>query len=229
LASFTWSSTRHWLRRWIEIVGALLFSKIAMAVVFVLGLSATGATSQGNNPADLSTFLAGVLLLAMAAFAPAATFSFIHWAGDQGHSAARAIQQGSVGAAAAREGVEKAQHWGAEHFGTSLDKTESPVVGDDTDRIDDEAIIDRAEADASSPGDTSSPMTGGSDASNPASAPADGQPEVSTAPPPSSGGEGATAVAVATSEASVDGPPVGDATPGVPDTNSTTDTGEDRG
>ncbi|WP_432945708.1 hypothetical protein ACQPXM_06280 [Kribbella sp. CA-253562] len=230
LASWTWSSTRHWLRRWIEIVGALLFSKIAMAVIFALGLSATGAADQGNNPANLSTFLAGVLLVAMAAFAPAATFSFIHWAGDQGHSAARAIQQGSVGPAAAREGVEKAQHWGAEHFGTSLDKTESPVVGDDTDYVDeDEAIIDRAEADASSTGDTPSPMTGGPDTSNPAAAPTDGQPGASTAPPPSGGGEGATAVAVATSEASVDGSPAGEASPGVPDTNSNTDTGEDRG
>ncbi|WP_168197242.1 type IV secretion system protein [Kribbella sp. ALI-6-A] len=230
LASWTWSSTRHWLRRWIEIVGALLFSKIAMAVIFALGLSATGAADQGNNPANLSTFLAGVLLVAMAAFAPAATFSFIHWAGDQGHSAARAIQQGSVGAAAAQEGVDKAQHWGAEHFGTSLDKTESPVVGNDADHVDDdEAIIDRAEADASSPGDTPSPMTGGSDTSNPAAAPAEGQPGASTAPPPSSSGEGATAIAVATSEASADAAPAGEATPDVPDTDSNTDTGEDRG
>ena len=89
LASWTWSATRHWLRRWIEVVGALLFSKIAMAVIFTLGLSAIGSTDKASD-SSLGTFLAGILLFAMAAFAPLATYSFIHWAGDQGQAATRA-------------------------------------------------------------------------------------------------------------------------------------------
>nr|WP_273483000.1 type IV secretion system protein [Kribbella italica] len=231
MASWTWSSTRHWLRRWIEVVGALLFSKIAMAVVFALGLSATGAADQGNNPANLSTFLAGVLLVAMAAFAPAATFSFIHWAGDQGHSAARAIRQGSVGTAAAKEGVEKAQHWGAEHFGGSNGKEESPVVGNDTDRAgDDEAIIDQAEADASNPAGTPSDRGGGNpDASTAEIAPDVTQQAPAPTPSPSGGGEGATAIAVSSSEVSVDSAPTGDASPDTPRNDSTSDSREDRG
>jgi hypothetical protein len=232
MASWTWSSTRHWLRRWIEVVGALLFSKVAMAVVFALGLSATGAADQGNNPANLSTFLAGVLLVAMAAFAPAATFSFIHWAGDQGHSAARAIRQGTVGAAAAKEGVEKAQHWGAEHFGGSNGKEDSPVVGNDDDRVDsDEAVIDRAEADASNPaGRTSDRGIGDTDASTSETAPEVAQQAPAPTPSPSGGGEGATAIAVSSSEVSVDGaPPAGDASPDTPRNDSTSDSREDRG
>lgn len=224
MASWTWSATRHWLRRWIEVIGALLFAKIPMATVFALGLSATGAADQGNNPANLSTFLAGVLLVAMAAFAPAATFSFIHWAGDQGHSAARAIRQGAIGATAAKEGVEKAQHWGAEHFGTSGDQEESPVVGDDTDHAD-QSIIDRAEADASSPAESTS---GGGDAESDAStaAPESAQPAPAA---PSGGGEGATAIAVSSSEVSVDGAPPGDTTTDSPRNDSTNDSREDRG
>ncbi|MGC4939979.1 type IV secretion system protein [Kribbella sp. DT2] len=230
LASWTWSATRHWLRRWIEVVGALLFSKIAMAVVFALGLSATGAADQGNNPANLSTFLAGVLLVAMAAFAPAATFSFIHWAGDQGHSAARAIQQGSVGAAAARDSVDKAQRWGAEHFGTSLDKEDSPVVGNGTDGIDtDDAIIDRAEADATKSGDSGGSSSDGS--SSPDEPVSGGDAPLAPAPtaPAADSGEGSTAIAVATSEVSVDAPAADNPAASAPGNESTTDIGEDRG
>jgi hypothetical protein len=129
MASWTWSSTRHWLRRWVEVVGALLFSKIAMAVVFALGISATGASGQ-QATSSLGTFLAGILLVAMAAFAPLATFSFIHWAGDQGHTASHAMQQGTSGASAARDQVEQAQQWGADHFGGS-DEDDSPIVEGD--------------------------------------------------------------------------------------------------
>ncbi|GAB2615167.1 hypothetical protein [Kribbella endophytica] len=231
MVSWTWSATRHWLRRWIEVIGALLVAKIPMAVVFALGLSATGAADQGSNPANLSTFLAGVLLVAMAAFAPAATFSFIHWAGDQGHSAARAIRQGSAGTAAAKEGVEKAQHWGAEHFGASGDKEESPIVGNDADQVDnDEAIIDRAEADASIPAGTPSDRGGGEpDPSKSETAPDVAKQAPAPALSPSGGGEGATAIAVSSSEVSVDSAPTGDASPGTPRNDSTSDSREDRG
>lgn len=153
MASWTWSSTRHWLRRWVEVIGALLFSKIAMAVVFALGLSAAGAADQGNNPANLGTFLAGVLLVAMAAFAPAATFSFIHWAGDQGHAAAQAMKQIPVGGEAAKEGAGRIGEWAANQFGGSDGGDESPVVGEGSGEDEDEVIIDRAEADAKDPGD----------------------------------------------------------------------------
>ena len=110
MASWTWSATRHWLRRWIEIVGALLFSKVAMAVIFTLGLSATGNTDQYGET-SIGTFLTGILLFAMAAFAPFATYSFIHWAGDQGHAAAHALQQGTAGTSALKERAEQAQQW----------------------------------------------------------------------------------------------------------------------
>ncbi|WP_432877455.1 type IV secretion system protein [Kribbella sp. CA-245084] len=184
LASWTWSATRHWLRRWIEVVGALLFSKIAMAVVFTLGLSATGAADQ-HADASIGTFLTGILLFAMAAFAPMATYSFIHWAGDQGHTAVHALQQGTAGASAVKERVEQAQQWGAHHFGGSSGKDDAgPVVGDGNNSADTSASSDSATAQG--------PRLDGS-----VGAPSGSQ--------PASGGEGASAVAVATSQVSVDG------------------------
>ncbi|TCC52127.1 hypothetical protein E0H73_40020 [Kribbella pittospori] len=128
MASWTWSATRHWLRRWVEVVGALLFSKVAMAVIFTVGLSAAGNTDQ-NGEASIGTFLTGVLLIAMAAFAPLATFSFIHWAGDHGQTAVHALQQGTAGASALKERFDQAQQWRAHHFGGSHDNPD-PVAGD---------------------------------------------------------------------------------------------------
>jgi hypothetical protein len=129
LASWTWTATRHWLRRWIEVVGALLFSKIIMAVIFTLGLSAIGNTDQAGD-SSLGTFLAGSLLFAMAAFAPLATYSFIHWAGDQGQSALYAVQQGSAGPSAIKDRMEQAQRWAAFDFtGSRSQPGPGPVVG----------------------------------------------------------------------------------------------------
>jgi len=131
MASWTWSATRHWLRRWIEIVGALLFSKIAMALIFTLGLSAIGNT-QPDGDAGIGTFLAGILLFAMAAFAPLATFSFIHWAGDHASAATHLFQQGATGATALKQRAEQGYGWAAHHFGgSSGGEDSSPVVGDD--------------------------------------------------------------------------------------------------
>ncbi|WP_405056842.1 hypothetical protein OG474_29395 [Kribbella sp. NBC_01505] len=133
MASWTWSATRHWMRRWIEIVGALLFSKIAMALIFTLGLSAIGNTDAAGE-AGLGTFLAGILLFAMAAFAPLATFSFIHWAGDHASEATHLFQQGATGATALKQRAEQGYGWAAHHFGGSSGGGDSsPVVGGDLD------------------------------------------------------------------------------------------------
>jgi hypothetical protein len=190
LASWTWSATRHWLRRWIEVVGALVFSKIAMAVVFTLGLAATGNTDQYDET-SIGTFLTGILLFAMAAFAPLATFSFIHWAGDQGHAVAHAFQQGTAGTSALKERYDQAQQWGAHHFGGSSGKgDDSPVVGGHKDPGDDKAA------------DTS---TGTAAAVQGQSVGLDGAFSPPSGPEPSAGGEGSAAIAVATSQVSVDG------------------------
>jgi hypothetical protein len=130
MASWTWSATRHWLRRWVEIVGALLFSKIAMALVFTLGLSAVGVSGQGNA-SNLGTFFAGILLVGMAAFAPLATYSFIHWAGDQSHAMTRVFQEGTAGIERGKQELDRLQQWVEGGLSGSDQNEPSPVVGDD--------------------------------------------------------------------------------------------------
>ncbi|WP_157630930.1 hypothetical protein [Kribbella catacumbae] len=225
LASWTWSASRHWLRRWIEVVGALVFSKVAMAVVFALGISATGNASP-TGEASIGTFLAGVLLLAMAALAPFATFTFIHWAGDHGQAAGHAIQQGLAGASAAKDQVDQARQFGADHFGGSGEGSAGPIVGEDGGQDTDgpsatgwtedstgaEASNHSGDESGVSGGDPLQPGAGpdvGSDGASTGSGP--GSPAVSPAPPAADTGDAPTAIATSTSEVSVntsDGPGV---------------------
>jgi hypothetical protein len=197
LIGWTWSSTRHWLRRWAEVVGALLFSKVAMATVFTLGVSATGVQGAGSS-ATVGTFLTGALLMAIAALTPMVTFSFIHWAGDQGHAAAQAMQQGTQGVAAGRDHVQHAREWRAEHFG-SRDNADAGIDGE----VSDEAGHER-------PGQRAGQATAGDADTTRHAQSDDGRPSVSDpgtdSDPGRDGNDGGSgSVAVASASAVADG------------------------
>ncbi|WP_129337197.1 hypothetical protein [Cellulomonas endophytica] len=106
-AGSAWDATRAWTRRWIEVVAALVFCKLVVVVVFVVGASAftrvspattdTGPAAPGSADTAvgaLSDVLVGVLLLAIAVWAPWLTFKFVHWSGVE----AAAIMTGAVAA-----------------------------------------------------------------------------------------------------------------------------------
>jgi hypothetical protein len=105
-AGAVWDQTRVWARRWIEIVAALVLCKVVIVVTFVLGASAftgTGPTlptdataadlaadpvaaQAAAQSAGLSDVLVGLILLAIASFAPWMTFKFVHWTGMEAAS-----------------------------------------------------------------------------------------------------------------------------------------------
>ncbi|MFI5696477.1 hypothetical protein ACIA58_31770 [Kribbella sp. NPDC051586] len=199
MVSWTWSATRHWLRRWIEIVGALLFSKIPMSVVFTLGFSAIGAPGQDKAP-NIGTFIGGILLVAMAAFAPLATYSFIHWAGDQGQAATRILQQGAAGVEAGKDQLERVQQWAAGDFSGSDKDDSSPVVGGDEDPEDPSTAS--AANDSSEQSDRQTDPTTGRETQGDSDPSAQPEP---AAPPTAGSDSGQTNIAVATSEVSIDG------------------------
>jgi hypothetical protein len=99
-AGSVWDHTRIWVRRWIEVVAALVLSKIVIVVVFVLGASAFGrpVAEAGGSAASvagsLSDLLVGLLLLSIAVLSPWLTFKFVHWSGIEAGTAL----QGSLAA-----------------------------------------------------------------------------------------------------------------------------------
>jgi hypothetical protein len=92
-AGSVWDPTRIWVRRWIEVVAALVLSKIVIVVVFVLGASAfsrpvaSTSSSTADMAGSLSDLLVGLLLLSIAVLSPWLTFKFVHWSGIEAGTA----------------------------------------------------------------------------------------------------------------------------------------------
>jgi hypothetical protein len=117
-AGAVFDQTRVWARRWIEIVAALVLCKVVIVVTFVLGASAfsgiaptvPGAAAQtpaapyaaAPQSAGLSDVLVGLMLLAIACFAPWLTFRFVHWSGMEAASVMHSSMSSSPASRAVR-------------------------------------------------------------------------------------------------------------------------------
>jgi type IV secretion system protein TrbL len=71
--------TRPWVGKWIEFTVAMIFSKLAIVVIFVVALSLLG--DPGSGIAGLSNLLTGLLLLLLASFAPIMVLKLVHYIG----------------------------------------------------------------------------------------------------------------------------------------------------
>ena len=76
--------SRSWVRRWVELIVALVFSKLILMFVFVIGLfvllKGLGSTSTGGTQ-QITQTVSGVLILALAGFAPWVAIKMAHFAG----------------------------------------------------------------------------------------------------------------------------------------------------
>lgn len=75
IAGGTARITTGWVRRWLQVTLALIVSKIAIVVVFVVAVGMLGDTS------GLGAVLSGLILILLASLAPWASFKFLDFAG----------------------------------------------------------------------------------------------------------------------------------------------------
>jgi len=92
-AGIVWPSTARYARRLVEIIGALIASKLVIIGIVSLGLAELAS-------AQITGVLAGTAMLGLAAFAPFVVLSLIPIAIDAGHLSQHRRQSLSVGAAA---------------------------------------------------------------------------------------------------------------------------------
>ncbi|WP_413115440.1 ATP-binding protein [Streptomyces sp. CY1] len=102
-----WEVTRRWRRGWIEATATLVFSKLLMTVIFVLGIAAMGKTEATDGTAALADVMSGIVIMILVLLCPYATFKFVHWAaeGTDGESIHRA---GGAGARLAKQHADQA-------------------------------------------------------------------------------------------------------------------------
>jgi hypothetical protein len=107
--------SRSWVRRWIEFTLALVFSKLILVIIFMIGLSVlqgAGQTSSGGNNAtnSITNLVIGALTLLLAGFAPWIAIKMVHFAGDAFHAV---HAQASTAAAGGQTVVNAPQKVGA--------------------------------------------------------------------------------------------------------------------
>jgi hypothetical protein len=113
--------TVSWTRKWIEIMVALIFSKLLLVIVFVVGWAVldggAGRTGSGAGQ-NVTQTAAGLLILGVAGLAPWMALRLVHFSGDQFHHIHAMATSATSGAQVAVSAPQKAAAWKA--TGTGL-------------------------------------------------------------------------------------------------------------
>ena len=76
----SWDASRGWIGKWAMFVIALIASKLVLVVMFLVAITQISAPID-LDLASISDPIAGIVLMAMAAFAPYLTYKFLAFAG----------------------------------------------------------------------------------------------------------------------------------------------------
>ena len=95
--------TRSWVRRWIEFTVALVFSKLILVIIFMIGLSVlqgAGADPAGGHAVttSITDLVIGALTLLLAGFAPWIAIKMVHFAGESFHAVHHQASTAAAGA-----------------------------------------------------------------------------------------------------------------------------------
>ncbi|MGW3185719.1 SCO6881 family protein [Kitasatospora sp. NPDC001119] len=77
-----WEPTRDWRRRWVEATATVVFSKLVMTIIMLVGVSAIGNSDTKDGIQALSDIIAGLVVMALVLLCPFMIYKFVHWAGD---------------------------------------------------------------------------------------------------------------------------------------------------
>ncbi|MBM7779837.1 DNA processing protein [Arthrobacter tumbae] len=76
----SWDATRGWIGKWAMFVIALICAKLVLVVMFLVAVTQVAAPIDGDL-SSVSDPIAGIVLMAMAAFAPYLTYKFLSFVG----------------------------------------------------------------------------------------------------------------------------------------------------
>jgi hypothetical protein len=77
--------SRGWVRKWLEAMLALVFSKLILILIFVIGLGVLGGMGSTSNAGGLSGItsdITGLLILLVAGLSPWMALKLVHFTGD---------------------------------------------------------------------------------------------------------------------------------------------------
>ena len=108
--------TVGWTRKWIEIMAALVASKLVLVIIFIVGWgvldAGVGQATSGTTQAITQT-ATGLLILTLAGFAPWMALKMVHFGEDQFHRLHVLAGSSSAGARTAAAVPQKVAAWKA--------------------------------------------------------------------------------------------------------------------
>ena len=93
--------SRGWVRKWFEAMLALVFSKLILIIIFVIGLGVLGGLGSPVGASPLTTItqeITGLLILLVAGFSPWMALRLVHFTGDHVATMAQSASHASAGA-----------------------------------------------------------------------------------------------------------------------------------
>jgi hypothetical protein len=129
--------TTAWVRRWIELTAALIFSKLILVLLFGIGLQMElGLGEVGTGTAQqITQMMTGLLVMTIAGFAPWLAIQFVQWAGSslqQVHQHGQAASAAGQTAIAAPQRMYSGARNGAGGLAVAASKLSSGPNGSDS-------------------------------------------------------------------------------------------------
>jgi len=93
--------SRGWVRKWLEAMLALVFSKLILILIFVIGLGVLGgmgSATGGTAFTAITQEITGLLILLVAGFSPWMALRLVHFTGDHVATMAHSASSASAGA-----------------------------------------------------------------------------------------------------------------------------------
>jgi hypothetical protein len=93
--------SRGWVRKWLEAMLALVFSKLILIIIFVIGLGVLGGMGSATGGTLLTSItgeITGLLILLVAGFSPWMALRLVHFTGDHVATMAQSASHASAGA-----------------------------------------------------------------------------------------------------------------------------------
>ena len=103
--------SRGWVRKWLEAMLALVFSKLILIIIFVIGLGVLGGLGSPIGASPLTTItqeITGLLILLVAGFSPWMALRLVHFTGDHAATMAQSASHASAGASTVVSAPQKA-------------------------------------------------------------------------------------------------------------------------
>ncbi len=124
--------SRGWVRKWLEAMAALVFAKLILIIIFVIGLGVLGGmgtSSSAGGMSGITSDITGLLILLVAGLSPWMALKLVHFTGEHMANLAGSAAHATSGAATVIGAPQKvaSMKWAAQSLGGAPHRIAAPM------------------------------------------------------------------------------------------------------